>query len=58
MVEPMDGWCCFRHKFCDGFEGRSFLNVAEKDIIYPLRKASFLKLEIGIYFSELKNERQ
>ena len=50
MVEPMDGWCCFRHKFCDGFEGRSFLNVAEKDIIYPLRKASFLKLEIGIYF--------
>ena len=36
--------CRFRHNFRGGFEGRSSANVAEKDILYPLRKDSFLKL--------------
>ena len=38
--------CHFRYKFRDGFENSSSANVAEKDILYPLRKDSFLKLEI------------
>jgi len=46
--------CRFRHKFRDGFEGRSSANVAEKDLLYPLRKDSFLKLEIA-RFLEWKN---
>ena len=31
-------------------EGRSSTNVAEKDLLYPLIKDSFLKLEIARYF--------
>ena len=46
--------CRFRHKFRDGFEGRSSANVAEKDILYPLRKDGFLKLGITRYFQNGK----
>ena len=28
--------CRFRQKFCDGFEGRTSANVAEKDLLYQL----------------------
>ena len=42
--------CRFRHKFRSGFEGRSYTNVAEKDLLYPLRKGSFIKLKIARYF--------
>ena len=46
--------CRFRHNFCGGFEGRSSANVAEKDILYPLRKDGFLKLGITRYFQNGK----
>jgi hypothetical protein len=38
------------HYFRDGFEGHSSANVAEKDLLYPLRKENFLKLEIARFF--------
>ena len=41
--------CRFRHKLRDGFEGRSSANIAGKDLLYPFKKDSFLKLEIARY---------
>ena len=46
--------CRFRHKFRDSFEARYSDNVAEKDLLYPLRKEIFLKLEITRYFQNGK----
>ena len=48
--------CRFRHKFRYGFEGRSAANVAEKDLLYPLRKENFLKLEITRFFRMEKSK--
>ena len=48
--------CRFRHKLRDGFEGRSSANIAGKDLLYPFKKDSFLKLEIARYFQNKKTK--